>query len=181
MWTERLAQEEGQHRVAQGSSVSQAAEAVGRRGLPGPAMAGWGSFHAFVRGKQLIQQHFSPHPKMIAEARRQAGRAIQVGATRRVLHMEAQGRARVAPTSHAMHHMLLNLFSHRRALVLAQALHRRMHGAAARRHPALLVSIQEPPPRTAAEQAQMPEYAVPVSGAQRVFHLLRSLKKPRSI
>ena len=57
--------------------------------------------------------------------------------------------------------MLLPLITQRRALVLAEALRRRMHGAVARRHLAQLLSIQEPPLLTAAEQAQLLEYAPP--------------------
>ena len=57
----------------------------------------------------------------------------------------------------------------RMALILAEGLHRRMHGAAARRHLTLLISVQEPLPMTAAEQPQMPEYAVPVSGGGAVW------------
>ena len=34
---------------------------------------------------------------------------------------------------------------------------------------------------TAAEQAQISEYAVPITGAQRVFQLLRPLTRTRSI
>ena len=70
-------------------------------------------------------------------------------------------------------------FTQRSALVQAQSLHRRMHCAAARRHLTLLASSQEPPPMTAAEQAQMSEYTKPISGVQRVFHLLRRLKRTR--
>ena len=64
----------------------------------------------------------------------QARRAIEVHAMCRVLHMKAQGRARVASTSHAMHHvmrMLLELFTQRSAVVQAESLQLRMHCAAA--------------------------------------------------
>ena len=46
---------------------------------------------------------------------------------------------------------------------------------------AQLFSSQEPPPQTAAEQAQVSEHAVPITGAQRVFQLLRPHKRTRSI
>ena len=97
---------------------------------------------------------------MITETRCQAGRAIQVRATG---HMEAQGRAQAALTSHARHKTLLTLNTQRRALILAEALRREMYGAAAR----------QPPPQTAAAQAQLSESAVPTAGAQPIFHLLR--------
>ena len=71
----------------------------------------------------------------------------------------------------------------RMALILAEGLHRRMHGAAARRHLTLLISVQEPLPMTAAEQPQMPEYAVPVSGGGGCLVLVlqppRKVSKPR--
>ena len=54
VWRERLAQEEGQHRVAQGISFLQAAEAASRRCLQGADMGGLGLLHTFVRDKQLI-------------------------------------------------------------------------------------------------------------------------------
>ena len=115
----------------------------------------------------MILLHAPAHANTIAEARRQAGRAIQVRATSHVLHTEAQGRAQVASTSHALHNVLLSLATQRRALILAEALRRRMYGAAARRHLPQLESRQEP------QQAQLSEYAVPIAGPQRVFQLLR--------
>ena len=102
---------------------------------------------AFVRDKRLIVQHATAHANMIAEPQCQAGRAIQVRAMRHVLHMEARGRAQVASTLRALHNMLLSLTTHRRALVLAEALRRRMYGAACAPTPmAQLVSIPPPPP-----------------------------------
>ena len=64
----------------------------------GAAIGGSGLLQAFVRDRQLILQHFLVHTSMITETRRQSGRAIQVHAMRRVLHLEAQGRAWVAST-----------------------------------------------------------------------------------
>ena len=69
--------------------------------------------HAYVEDRRLILQDLSTHTEMITEARRQSARAIQVCATRRVLDLEAQDRAPIATTSHAMHHMLLHLFAQR--------------------------------------------------------------------
>ena len=92
-WRDRLAQEESQRRVAQGGSFVQTAEGAGRLGRQGAAMGHLGLSHAFVRDKQLILQHSTANGNLIAEARRQAGRAIQVRAMRHALHMEAQGRA----------------------------------------------------------------------------------------
>ena len=171
-----LAQEEGQCEIAQGGSFLQTAEAAGSRGLQGAAMRGLELLYAFVRAERLILQHARAPANMIAGARRQAGRAVQVRATRHVLHTEAQGRAQVAPTSHALHDMLLCFPTQRRVLIRAEALRRRMFSAAARRHLAQLLSIHEPPPQTAAEPAQLSEYAVPIGGAQRGFQPLR----PRS-
>ena len=115
--------------------------------------------HDVVRDKQLILQHFSTRTQMIIEARKQSGRAIQVHAMRRILHLEAQGRTQVASTSHAMQRILRTLFTQRSGLVQAELLRRRMHCAAARRHLTLLIATMEPPPMTAADQAQMSEYA----------------------
>ena len=98
----------------------------------------------------------------MAEAHRQAARAIQVRATRHVLHMEARGRAQVASTSHALHNMLLNGIAQRKSLVLADVLHRRLYGAAVRRDFCIFI-IQTgtplPPhlPLSTAEQAQFSE------------------------
>ena len=97
-------------------------------------MWGLALLHAFVREKLLILQHATAHASMSAEARRQAVRAIQVRATRHVLHMEARGRAQVASTLHALHNMLLSLTTQRRALIQAGALRRRMYGAVVRRN-----------------------------------------------
>ena len=148
------------------------------------AMGGPGLLHAFVRGRRLILQHTTAHANGMAEAHRQAARAILVRATRRVLQTEARGRAQVALTSHALHRMLLNFIAHRKALVLADTPHPRMYGAAARRDLCTLI-IQTgnppPPPLSAAEQAQSSEYAVPIPGARRVFQLLRPHKRTRSI
>ena len=140
-------------------------------------MWGLALLHAFVREKLLILQHATAHASMSAEARRQAVRAIQVRATRHVLHTEARGRAQVASTPHALHNMLLRFTTQRRALILAEALRRRMYG---RRLPQLL-SRRGPPPLTATEQAQLPECAVPIAGPQRVFQLLRPHKRTRSV
>ena len=74
-----------------------------------------------VQEGQFPLQHATAHANMIAEASRQAGRAIQVRATRHILHMEAQGRAQVASNSHAMHNIFLRLTPQRRAWVLADA------------------------------------------------------------
>ena len=97
-------------------------------------MGGLELLHAFVRDKRLILQPATAHANMIAEGRCQAGRAIQVCATRHVLHTEAQGRSQVASTSHALHEMLLSFTTRRRALILVEAPCRRMDGAAARRN-----------------------------------------------
>ena len=97
-------------------------------------MGGLGLVHAFVRDKQLILQHATAHANMIAEARRQAVRAIQVRATQHVLRMEARGRAQVASTLHALHNMLLSFTTQHRALILPAALRRRMYGAVVRRN-----------------------------------------------
>ena len=118
--------------------------------MQGAAIGGLGLLHAFVRDKHLILQHFSTHTAMITEARRQSGRAIQVHAMRRVLHLAARGRAWVTTTSHAMHHLLLTLLIQRRALVQLESLRRRMSCAAARRHLTQLISTAEPLPMTAA-------------------------------
>ena len=61
---------------------------------------------------------------------------------------------------HAMHRFLLTLLTQRSALIQAESLRRRMPCAAARRHLTRLVSAAEPPPMTAAEQAQFSERAV---------------------
>ena len=110
------------------------------------AMGGPGLLHAFVRGRRLILQHTTAHANGMAEAHRQAARAILVRATRRVLQTEARGRAQVALTSHALHRMLLNFIAHRKALVLADTPHPRMYGAAARRDLCTLI-IQTGNPR----------------------------------
>ena len=176
-WRDRLVLEEHQCRVALGVSLVQTAEAEGRRGLLTSAMEGLGLLHAFVRGKQLILQYATAHSNMMAGAHRKTTRAIWVHAIRRVLHMDARGRAQVASTSHALHNMLLSFTTQRRALILADKLHRRMYGAAARHNLADLLPRQEPPPPlSTAEQAQLLEYAVPMMGAQRVSPLLRPHK-----
>ena len=46
---------------------------------------------------------------------------------------------------------------------------------------ACFLSSQEPPPLSAAEQAQLSEYAVPMAGPQRIFQLLRPHKPTRFI
>ena len=102
-------------------------------------------------------------------------------ALRHVLHMGAQGRVWVSSTSHAIHHLLLTLLTQRSALMQAESLRRRMYCAAARRHLTLLTSAVESLPMTATEQAQISEYAVPISGTPQVVHLLRPLKRTRSI
>ena len=56
-----------------------------------------------------------------------------------------------------------------------------MYGAAARRDLVYLLSRQEPPSLSAAEESQSSEYAVPMVGPQRVFQLLRPHKQTRSI
>ena len=81
--------------------------------------------------------------------------------------MEARGRAQVTSTPCALHNMLLNFNTNRRALILADTLHRRMYGAAG--------TIHEPPSPSTAERAQ------PTTGAQRVFQLLRPHKQMRTI
>ena len=55
-------------------------EAAGRRGLLNAAIQGLGLSHAFVQDNHLIVQHATTHANMIAEARQQAVRAIQVRA-----------------------------------------------------------------------------------------------------
>ena len=45
-WKDRLAQEERQHRAAQGSGFLQVAEAAGRRCIQGAAIGGLGLLHA---------------------------------------------------------------------------------------------------------------------------------------
>ena len=62
---------------------------------------------AEVDERQQMLQHFSVRAAMITDTHRQSGRAIQAQAMRHVLHMEAQGRAWVSSTSHAIHHLLL--------------------------------------------------------------------------
>ena len=91
-----------------GVSFVSTAEAAGRRGLLNAATGGRGLLHAFVGEERLIVLHATAHANMIAAARRQAARAIQVRATRHVLRVEARGRAQVASTSHALHNVLLN-------------------------------------------------------------------------
>ena len=56
---------------------------------------------------------------MMAEAHQQAAEAIQVRATRHVLHLEARGRAQIASTSHALHNMLLDSIARRKASILS--------------------------------------------------------------
>ena len=82
-----------------------------------------------------------------------------------------ESRVQVASTSHTLHNMLRSLTTQRRALIPAEVLRRKMYGAAAHRHLVQFLSTQEPPPQTAAKQAQLSEYAVPIAGAQRGFQL----------
>ena len=178
---DRLLQEEGQGRAAQGCGFLLTAEAVDRRVVQGMAIGGLGLIRAYVRGRQLMSQHFSLRTAMITETRKRSGRAIQAQALRQVLDMGAQGRVRVSSTSHAIHHLLLTLLAQRSAMIQAESLRRRMCCAAARWHLTQLTSVEESPPMTATEQAQISEYTVPISGTPQVLHLLRPLKRTRSI
>ena len=120
-------------------------------------MGGLGLLHAFVRDKQLILQHATAHVHMIAEARRQAARAIQVRATGHVLHTGARGRAQAASTLRVLHNMLLNFTAQRKALALADMLHHIMYGAATRRDLCIfIIQTRTPPlPVSTAEQAHL--------------------------
>ena len=180
-WRDRLAQEEGQSRAAQWCGFLQAAEAVGRRGVQGAAIRGLGLLHAFVRDKQLILQHFSVHTAMITETRRQSGRAIQVHAMRRVLQVEAQGRAWVASTSHAIHRFLLpthptQCFDAGGIAASQDAL----RGSTPTLNP---IDLRSGAPTYDGSRtgSDFRICRVPISGAPRVFHLLRPLKRTRSI
>ena len=93
--------------------------------------------------------------------------------------MEAQGRAHVAAALLALQHLIKCIAQHK-ALVLKDALHRRMYSAAARRDLAYLLSRQEAL-LSAADQTQLSEYAVPMIAARRIFQLLRPHKRMRSI
>ena len=137
-----------------------AAQTVDRRGVQGIAIRGLGLVHAYVRDRQPVLQHFSVRTAKITQTRRQSGRAVQAQALRQVLHMEAQGRVRVSSTSHAIHHLRLNLLTQRSTLPQEELLRRRMYCAAASRHLTRLASAVESPPMTATEQAQISEYAV---------------------
>ena len=90
-WKDRVVREERQRWVALGMSQVREAEAMGQRGLLTAAKGGLGLVHAFARGKHSILQHATTHVKMMAEAQQQAAHAIQVRATRHVLHTEARG------------------------------------------------------------------------------------------
>ena len=119
---------------------------------------GLGLLHAVGRGKRLILQHATAHINIMAEARQQAARAIQVRAIRHVLHMEARGRAHVAATSLALHSLLINSIAQRKALVLEDALHRRMYGGAAHQDLAHLLSTKDPPPPPACRLQNSPSH-----------------------
>ena len=110
-----MVQEERRRWVALGVSQVQVAEAVGRQVLLTVAIGAPGPVSHLHPRKRPIRQHATAHANMIAEAQRQAARAIQVSATRHVRHMEARGRAQVAPTLHAMHNILLTCIAQRKA------------------------------------------------------------------
>ena len=122
-----------------------------------------------MRGERLILQQSTAHANTLAGARRQAGKPIQVRATRHVLHMGAQGRAHVASTSHILHNMLLSFATRCRPLILAEAL---------RPEPCTSVIHTEAPSPDSCSAG--PVIGVR-SGAQRVFHLLGPRKQTRSI
>ena len=108
-------------------------------------MGGLGLRPTFMRGKRLILQHATAPVNLLAEAQQQAARAIHVRATRQVLHMEARGRGPVAFALHALQHILLDCIAQRKALILADASHCRMYGAAGRRDLGCLL-FRLPPP-----------------------------------
>ena len=101
-WALAMAQMESQRRVARGGTFVQTAEAAGRRGLQDAAMGGFDLLHVFGRDKHLILQHATAHANMIAEARRQVGRASHE--TRPTHGGTGQGTGRInlaRPAQHA--------------------------------------------------------------------------------
>ena len=159
-WKDRVVREERQRRVALGMSQVREAEAMGQRGLLTAAKGGLGLVHAFARGKHSILQHATTHVKMMAEAQQQAAHAIQVRATRHVLHTEARGRAHVAAMLLALHSILINDIAQRKALVLEDALHRRMYAAAARRDLAYMYHMYHLDRNPPCRQQDSPNYRI---------------------
>ena len=140
-----------------------------RERAQGLAMGGLGLLHAYVLEKRHMMQQFAVEATNIKQTHIQMGRDIQAQARRRVLHMESQGRDRVSSASQAHHCLTLTLVAQRHAMLQEEVLHRRMACAAARRQLTRVASAFGHPPMNAVEQAQISEYAVPISSAPHVL------------
>ena len=77
--------------------------------MQGFARGGLGPLHSYVRGRQLMLQHFSSRTTGIMDTLGQSGRAIQAQAVRHVLHMEGVARLRISSISQDTHRLLLTL------------------------------------------------------------------------